>query len=115
MSTRLVWAGTNVEARWLEAPWYVLHTVRTWDLEVWCLTAYAAGALRLAADVASWVAASLNGGSSYTALGTSVQSGMQLGAATAGQRIAVRIKLDIPAGTATLSRLVGIDVGEGVD
>lgn len=113
MSTKLVWTGTNVEARWLWVPCYVLHTVRTWDLEVWCTTAYAAGVLRLAAGVASWVSASLDGGGSYTALGTAVQSGLQLGAAAAGDRIAVRIRLDIPAGTSTLSRLVSIDVGEG--
>lgn len=113
MATRLCWAGTNLEARLLLAPWYVLHTVRTWSLELLATTDFGAGVLRMAAGVASWLSVSLDGGSTWSPLGTDVQSGVQLGAVSAGNRIALKVKLDIPAGTSVRSRLVELPIGEG--
>ena len=114
MATRLCWAGTNIEARLLVAPWYVLHTERTWDLELVASTDYGAGVLRMAAGVASWLSVSLDGGASWAPLGTDVQAGVQLGAVSAGGRIPLKVKLDIPAGTSVRSRLVALPIGEGM-
>lgn len=113
MATKLVWDGTNVEARWLHAPWYRKAQARTWDVQLYATTAYPAGVLKLSATVASWVYVSLDGGGSYALLPLYPAPGVALGAVSAGARIALKIKLQIPIGATTYSRRIGLVIDEG--
>lgn len=69
---------------------------------------------RLACDQAGWLHVSSDGGSSYDPVSDSVQTGVDLGPLAAGDRVAIKLKVLIPALTAVRRRFVDLNIGRGV-
>ena len=68
---------------------------------------------RLACDQAGWLHVSSDGGSNYDPIPDSAQAGVDLGPLSAGSRVAIKIKVLIPALTSVRRRFVALNFGIG--
>jgi hypothetical protein len=108
---KLVLKGALIEMRHLGVNFVVVDTDRI--LEVDFLAEGAHAGPTFACGVANWLLLSMDGGTIYTPVGTDVQTGIGLGAFTAGQRKAAKLKVHLPPGTWRRQARVPLYIGEG--
>ena len=113
MTPTVFLARTNmaVPIRRLYVGPYKLGTDYVLDLEVVC--AETTPEARLACDQAGWLHVSSDGGSSYDPIPDDVESGVQFGPMTTGDRQAIKLKVSIPALTSVRRRFVALNFGIG--
>lgn len=113
MTVRLSAVGGAYEIRHLAVDWARLDTDYELDLEVVADAAH--DECRIACSKADWLDVSSDAGATWDDVPTTVQSGVDLGAVTAGQRIEITLRLRVPAAT-TDDRLTAVELylGTGV-
>lgn len=89
MSVLLTFPSGLAEIRRVPIDHYLSGTRRSVTLELYAEAAQ--DTVRLAASAVGWLDVSLNGGSSWTTLGTDVESGLDVGPLTAGERLSILV------------------------
>lgn len=112
MSVMLTGPGALVEAAHVPLDLVQVGVARQFALDLYAQEAHAGPTL--AASVANWVEASLDAGLTWTTLGDYPPTGLDVGAMTAGQRLAALFRLTIPALTQMRTRAIQLLVGEGI-
>ena len=101
----------SVEWRYIAVDWYVIGSPRYFLISVVATKAHPVALL--ATDEADRVYISDNGGASYTALGTDVTAGYDLGAFTPDQRKDYVLKVLVPPATDIREARWPLEIGEG--
>lgn len=106
MNVMLCAPGSLVQVYWFNCHHYQVGTSRVLDFDLVAEGAVATCTLGVKDGTqAGWLAVSRNGGATYADVpASSPGAGVELGPLTDGQRLPIKIKVQVPGGTPMISR-----------
>ncbi len=111
MGAFLTWPGGTKVQRYIRLDHARVNVAKTLDMDVVSIEARAG--VTLAAAVAGWLTVSTDGGATWTPVGDEPQTGVSLGAFTAGERKSIKLRLLVPLATVSRGRLIELKLGIG--